>query len=156
MNWKINNHEKKRKNDNLTLQPSPVESWKGKFEIWNWFLQVLKMPVIPLLPNAPHQTVRDSHPNSTIPMSPKLSLLASQQLLHHLRHNPMNAKQSKHHRPQIKSKGAMDKEVVYWFPIPSTHTTPIQNQNLPFPKIINSQNIPKAAVQPKKQLWKGP
>ena len=73
-----------------------------------------------------------SHPNSSIPMPPKLSLPASQQLHHCFRHNPMNAKQSKHHRPQIKSKRTMDKEVVYWFPISFTHSTPIQNQNLPF------------------------
>ena len=46
-----------------------------------------------------------SHPNSSIPMPPKLSLPASQQLHHCFRHNPMNAKQSKHHRPQIKSRG---------------------------------------------------
>ena len=26
------------------------------------------MPVITLLPNAPHQTMRDNHPNSTIPI----------------------------------------------------------------------------------------
>ena len=95
------------------------------------------MPVIPLLSNAPHQTMGHNHPNSSIPMPPKLSLPTSQQLHHRFRHNPVNAKQSRHHKPQIKSKRAMDKEVVYWFPISFTHTTPIQNQNLQFPKIIS-------------------
>ena len=71
------------------------------------------MPVIPLPPNAPHQTMRDNHSNSTIPMPPKISMPTSQQLHHHLRHNLVHAEQGKHHRPQIKSKRAMDKEVVY-------------------------------------------
>ena len=45
------------------------------------------MPVIPLLPNAPHQTMGHSHPNGRIPMPPKLSLPTSQQLHHCFRHN---------------------------------------------------------------------
>ena len=68
------------------------------------------MPVIPLPPNAPHQTMGHSYPNSSIPMPPKLSFPTSQQL-HCFRHNPVNAKQSKYHKPQIKSNRAMDKEV---------------------------------------------
>ena len=71
------------------------------------------MPVIPLPPNAPHQTTRDNHPNSTILMPPRLSFPTIQQLHHHLWHNPVSAKQDKDHRPQIRSTGAMDKEVVY-------------------------------------------
>ena len=108
------------------------------------------MPVIPLLPNAPHQTMGLSHPNGRILMPPKLSLPKSKQLHHCFRHNLVNAKQSKHHRPQIKSNRAMDKELVYWFPISFTHTTRIQNQNLPFPKIINSQNNPQSCSSNKK------
>ena len=84
-------------------------------------------------------------------MPPKLSLLTSQQLHHYFQYNPVNAKQSKHHRPQIKSNRAMDKEVVYWYLISFTHTTPIQNQNLLFPKIINSQNIPQSCNPNKKK-----
>ena len=45
----------------------------------------------------------------------------------------------------------MDEEVVNRFPIPFTHTTPIQNQNLLFPKIINSQNIPQSYGPHKKK-----
>ena len=71
--------------------------------------------------------------------------------LQHLWHNPINAKQGKHHRPQIRSKGEKDKEVVYWFPISFTHTTPIQNQNLLFSKIINSHNIPQSCNPKKKK-----
>ena len=108
------------------------------------------MLVISLSPNAPHQTMGHSNPNSVILMPPKLSLPTSQQLHHCFRHNPVNAKQSKHHRPQIKSNRALDKEVDYWFPISFTHTTPIQNQNLLFPKIINSQNIPQSCSPNKK------
>ena len=108
------------------------------------------MPVIPLPPNAPHQTMGHSHLNSRIPMPPKLSLPTSQQFHHCFWHNPMNAKQSKHHRPQIKRNRAMDKEVVYRFPISFTHTTPIQNLDLSFSKIINSQNIPQNCSPNKK------
>ena len=63
----------------------------------------------------------------------------------------MNAKQGKHHRPQIKSKGAMDKEVVYLFLISVTQMTPIQNQHLLFPKIINGQNFPQSCSPGKKK-----
>ena len=108
------------------------------------------MPIISLLPNAPHQTMGHNHPNSSIPMLPKLSLPTNQQLHHYFQYNLVNAKQSKHHRPQIKSKRKMDKEVVYWFPISITDTTLIQNQNLSFPKIINSQNIPQSCSPNKK------
>ena len=45
----------------------------------------------------------------------------------------------------------MDEEVVNRFPIPFTHTTPIQNQNLLFPKIINIQNIPQSYGPHKKK-----
>ena len=114
------------------------------------------MPVIPLPPNAPHQTMGHSYPNSSIPMPPKLSFPTSQQL-HCFRHNLVNAKQSKYHKPQIKSNRAMDKEV--WSidsPFLLHIQLPIQNQNLSFPKIINSQYSSKLQSKQKKQLQKGP
>ena len=60
------------------------------------------------------------------------------------------------HRPQIKSNRAMDKVVVYWFPISFTHTTPIQNQNFPFLKILLIVKIfPKVVVQIEKETLEG-
>ena len=132
------NYGPKKKNESLTLQPNPKESLRKKnLRSETNLSKSSKMPVIPLLPNAPHQTMGHSHPNSSIPMPPKLSLPTSQQLHHCFRHNPVSAKQSKHHRPQIKSNRAMDKEVVYWFPISFAHTTPIQNQNQNIPQSCN-------------------
>ena len=158
------NYGPKKKNESLTPQPNPKESLRKKnLRSETNLSKSSKMPVIPLLPNAPHQTMGHSHPNSSIPMPPKLSLPTSQKLHHCFQHNPVSAKQSKHHRPQIKSNRVMDKQVVYWFPISFTHTTtiqnfpisfthttPIQNQNLLFPKIISSQNIPQSCSLNKK------
>ena len=68
-------HEPKILND--CLQLTTIDFEEEKFYVCNCPFKILKAPVISLPPNAPNQTMRDNHPNSTIMMSPKLSLPTS-------------------------------------------------------------------------------
>ena len=60
-----------------------------------------------LPPNAPHQTMRNSHPDNTIMMMTKFSLPTCNELNHSLWHCPIYTKQVEHHRPQLKNNRKM-------------------------------------------------
>ena len=85
-------------------------------------------------------------PESYIVMLAEIALPRSKQLIDPWQHNPMNAKQSKHHCPQLICYRTLKKKVIYCFPKPFAHTTIVYHNNSLFPKIIYIIKIlPKAA-----------
>ena len=52
-------------------------------------------------------------PKAYIAMMPKLALPRLKQLNYLMWHNPMNSKQTKHERPQLKCYGAMKKKMIH-------------------------------------------
>ena len=65
---------------------------KKKLEIRHRMLIVFKTPTISLLPNTPHQTMRNNNPYISIMMVTKSTLLASKELNNRHWHNPTNSK----------------------------------------------------------------
>ena len=83
----------------------------------------------------------DESPKAYIAMTPKLTLLRLKQLNYLMRHNPVNSKQAKHQRPQLKCYGAMKKKMIHRLLTPLTHITLIKNNNTPLAKVINCKNL---------------
>ena len=83
----------------------------------------------------------DKSPKAYIAMTPKLTLPRLKQLNYLMRHNPMNSKQTKHQRPQLKCYGAMKKKMIHRLLTPLTHITLIKNNKMPLAKVINCKNL---------------
>ena len=99
---------------------------------------ILKASQILFPPNTPHQTMRHNPPNNYITMSPKIARPAIQQIRYPLRHHPTNTKQTKDHTPYLRCNRTVKEEMIYRFPTPFAHKTPLKNNKVPLPKIIYS------------------
>ena len=86
---------------------------------------ILKASRILLSPNTPHQTVRHNPPNNNITMLPEIARPTIQQIHYPLRHHPTNTKQSNDHTPHLKSYRIVKEEMIYRFPTPFAHKTPL-------------------------------
>ena len=116
--------EKSRKEKRLKLKNGPIA--------------ILKASQIPFPPDTPHQTVRHYPPNNYITMSPEVTRPAIQQVRYPLRHHPTNTKQAKDHTPHLKCNRTVKEEMIYKFPTPFAHKTPLKNNKVPLLKIIYS------------------
>ena len=85
--------------------------------------------------------MRHESPKAYIAMMPKLTLSRLKQLNYLMWHNPVNSKQTKHQRPQLKCYGAIKKKMIHRLPIPLTHITLIKNNNTPFVKVFSCKNL---------------
>ena len=79
--------------------------------------------------------------NADIAMMSKLTLPRLKQLNYLMWYNPVNSKQTKHQRPQLKCYGAMKKKMIHQLPTPLTHITLIKNNNTPLAKVIRCKNL---------------
>ena len=83
----------------------------------------------------------DKSPKAYIAMTPKLTLPRLKQLNYLMKHNPVNSKQTKHQRPQLKCYGAMKKKMIHRLLTPLTHITLIKNNNMLLAKVIRCKNL---------------
>ena len=74
-------------------------------------------------------------------MVPKLTLPRLKQLNYLMWHNPVNSKQTKHQKPQLKCYGAMKKKMIHRLSTSLTHITSIKKNNTPFAKVIYCKNL---------------
>ena len=97
----------------------------------------LKASRIPFPPDTPHQTVRHKPQNNYITMMPNIACPTIQQIHYPLRHHPKNPKQAKDHTPHLISYRTMKEEMIYRFPIPFAHKTPLKDNKMPLPKVVH-------------------
>ena len=74
-------------------------------------------------------------------MSAKLTFPSLKQLNYLIWHNPVNSKQTKQQRPQLKCNGAVKKKMIHQLPTPLTHITPVKNNNTSFAKVICCKDL---------------
>lgn len=115
---------------------------------------MLRDLVIPLPPNTPHQTMRDSLPNNTIIITRKLSL-PTNQVNHSPKHHQMDSK----HEPLTTTQQQQDNEVTDGLLIPhylyTNNTSPKSKQSF-FVNYQSSIYSPKLQSRQRKRLQTGP
>ena len=71
-------------------------------------------------------------------MPPEIARPIIQQIHYPLRHYPTNTKQAKDHTPHLKSYMTVKEEMIYKFPTPFAHKTPLKDKKMPLPKLVYS------------------
>ena len=117
----------------------------------------VKTPVVSLLPNAPHQTMRDSHPDNTIMMVTKISLQTCQEINHNLWHCPVYTKQGEHHRNTTqKQQDNVIKIDLPTLPYFCTYNTNPESPPSSYVNYQQSKQFPKLQSKQKMRLCKEP
>ena len=71
-------------------------------------------------------------------MTPEIACPTIQQIHYPLRHHPTNTKQAKDHTLHLISYRTVKEEMIYRFPTPFAHKTPLKENNMPLLKVIYS------------------
>ena len=128
--------EKKGKTKHHSRRVKKKEEKRLKLK--NGLFATLKASRFSFLPDTPHQAVRHKPPNNYITMPLEIATATIQQIHYPLRHHPTNTKQPKDHTPHLKSYRTVKEEMIYRFPTPFAHKTPLKNNKMPLLKIIYS------------------
>ena len=109
-----------------------------KLKLKNGLFASIKASGIQFPPYTPHQTMWHNPPYIYIAMSPKIAWPRIQQIHYPLRHHPTNTKQAKEHTPHLICYRTAKEKMIYRFPTPFAHITPLKYNNMPLLKIICS------------------
>ena len=116
-----------------------------QFMVHHRSFTILKMTSIPFPPQASHHTMGNHPPNYQIPMITNTDLPSSPKMQHLTRHHPSHPKKTKHHRSQLPSQRTMQRKMINTFTTMLTQTTPIYNDKMTLPQVINSQKFPQGS-----------
>jgi len=121
-----------------------------RLNLKNRMFTSLKASNIRFPPYTPHYAMQHKPPQSYIALSAKPAPL----WFKHLKHNPMDSKQAKHHCLQLICYRAMKKDMIHRFSTLLAHTTPIYNHVL-FRGLSIERILPKAADHEKNATLRG-
>ena len=137
LQWSNKTGRDKQEKDGKTKHHSRRVKMK-RLKLKNGPFASLKTSSIPFPLDTPHQTVQHNPPYSYIAMPPEIAWPRIQQIHYSLRHHPTNTKQAKDHTPHLICYRTVKEEMIYRFPTPFAHITPLKNNKMPLPKIIRS------------------
>ena len=69
-------------------------------------------------------------------MTPEIACPTIQQVHYPFKHHPTNPKQAKDHTPHLIRYRTVKEEMIYRFPTPFAHKTPLKDNKMPLPKVV--------------------
>ena len=101
---------------------------------------ILKTCIIHFPPKTSQKAKKHHLPHSSTP-STTINPPTNEQVNYMARHNPRQSKATKKDTPQGTINLTMEKEMVQGLSIPLTHTTPINHNDMLFPKIFHDKDL---------------